>query len=79
MIAPPNLEGGQSTTRPRRFNDQYYEWWKTRMFDFIMAEDSELMNVIFDGPHVPVKEVKEGKITKLIAKTRTVSQLLRSK
>ncbi|PHU07745.1 Cysteine-rich repeat secretory protein 38 [Capsicum chinense] len=39
MIAPPNLEEGQSTTRPRRFNSQYYEWWKTRMFDFIMAED----------------------------------------
>ncbi|KAM3216412.1 hypothetical protein P3L10_025853 [Capsicum annuum] len=79
MIAPPYLEEEQSTTRPRRFNGQYYEWWKTRMFDFIMAEDSELMNVILDGPHVPVKEVKEGEITKLIAKTRTVSQLLRSK
>ncbi|XP_070020634.1 uncharacterized protein [Nicotiana sylvestris] len=42
MAAPPNFEEGQSTYRPPRFNGQYYWWWKTRMCDFIMAEDFEL-------------------------------------
>ena len=37
------------------------------MFDFIMAEDSELMYVVFDGPHVPAKE---GDVTKMVIKSR---------
>ncbi|XP_075098904.1 uncharacterized protein LOC142175803 [Nicotiana tabacum] len=50
MAAPPNFEEGQSTYRPPRFNGQYYGWWMTRMHDFIMAEDSELWDVICDVP-----------------------------
>ncbi|XP_070013070.1 uncharacterized protein [Nicotiana sylvestris] len=49
MAAPPNFEDGQSTYRPPRFNGQYYDWWKTRMYDFIMAEDLELWDIICDG------------------------------
>nr|XP_009773623.1 PREDICTED: uncharacterized protein LOC104223820 [Nicotiana sylvestris] len=59
MVAPPNIEEGQSTYKPSRFNGQYYGWWKTRMHDFIMAEDSELWDIICDGPHVPMKKVEE--------------------
>ncbi|XP_070002710.1 uncharacterized protein [Nicotiana sylvestris] len=59
MATPPNFEKGQSTYRPPRFNGQYYGWWKTRMHDFIMAEDSELWDVICDGPHVPMKKLGE--------------------
>ncbi|XP_070017888.1 uncharacterized protein [Nicotiana sylvestris] len=59
MDAPPNFEEGQSTYRPPRFNGQYYGWWKTRMHDFIMAENSELWDVICDGPHVPMKKLGE--------------------
>ncbi|XP_070006052.1 uncharacterized protein [Nicotiana sylvestris] len=57
MAAPPNFEEGQSMYRPPRFNGQYYGWWKTRMHDFIIAEDSELWDVICDGPFVPMKTV----------------------
>ncbi|XP_075078132.1 uncharacterized protein LOC142164285 [Nicotiana tabacum] len=49
--------------RPPRFNGQYYGWWKTRMHDFIMAEDSELWDVICDGPFVPMKTGGEGIVT----------------
>ncbi|XP_070005005.1 structural maintenance of chromosomes protein 3-like [Nicotiana sylvestris] len=59
MAAPPNFEEGQSTYRPPRFNGQYYGWWKTRMHDFMMAEDSELWDIICDGPHVPMKKLEE--------------------
>ncbi|XP_070022578.1 uncharacterized protein [Nicotiana sylvestris] len=59
MAAPPNFEEGQLTYRPPRFNGQYYGWWKTRMYDFMMAEDSELWDIICDGPHVPMKKLKE--------------------
>ncbi|XP_070006495.1 uncharacterized protein [Nicotiana sylvestris] len=59
MAAPPNFEEGQSTYRPPRFNGRYYSWWKTRMHDFIMTEDSELCDVICDGPYVPMKMVGE--------------------
>ncbi|XP_070015969.1 uncharacterized protein [Nicotiana sylvestris] len=59
MAAPPNFEEGQSTNKPPRFNSQYYGWRKTRMHDFIMAEDSELWDIICDGPHVPMKKLGE--------------------
>ncbi|XP_070054377.1 uncharacterized protein [Nicotiana tomentosiformis] len=68
MAAPPNFEEGQSTYRPPRFNGQYYGWWKTRMHDFIMAEDSELWNVICDGPFVSTKNSGDPAVT--IPKTR---------
>lgn len=38
MTAPSNLEEGQSTTRPPKFNGECYGWWKTRMHDYIMEE-----------------------------------------
>nr|XP_033510475.1 uncharacterized protein LOC117275289 [Nicotiana tomentosiformis] len=68
MATPPNFEEGQSTYRPPKFNGQYYCWWKTRMHDFIMVEDLELLDVIFDGPFVLMKTIGEGTIT--IPKTR---------
>ncbi|XP_070028621.1 intracellular protein transport protein USO1-like [Nicotiana sylvestris] len=68
MAAPPNFEEGQSTYRPPRFNGQYYGWWKTRIHNFIMAEDSELWDVICDGPYVPTKKVGYPPVT--MSKTR---------
>ncbi|XP_019237318.1 PREDICTED: uncharacterized protein LOC109217516 [Nicotiana attenuata] len=68
MAAPPIFEEGQSTYRPPRFNNRYYAWWKTRMHDFIMDEDSELWDVVCDGPFVPMKAVGEG--TRTVPKTR---------
>ncbi|XP_075088271.1 uncharacterized protein LOC142170291 [Nicotiana tabacum] len=68
MAAPPNVEEGQSPYGPPRFNGQYYGWWKTRMHDFIMAEDSELWDVICDGPYVPTKMV--GDPPETVLKTR---------
>ncbi|XP_070022263.1 uncharacterized protein [Nicotiana sylvestris] len=59
MAAPPNFEEGQSTYRPPRFNGQYYGWWKTRMHDSIMAKNSELWDIICDGPHVLMKKLEE--------------------
>ena len=40
------------------------------MHDFLMAEDSQLWDIVLDGPHVPTKEVKDGEITKVVPKTR---------
>lgn len=68
MAAPLNLEEGQSSTRPPRFNGQFYSWWKTRMFGFLMAEDSELCDIVLDGPHVLTIEIKEGEINKTVPK-----------
>nr|XP_009622274.1 uncharacterized protein LOC104113718 [Nicotiana tomentosiformis] len=68
MVAPPNFEEGQSTYKPPSFNGQYYGWRKTRMHDFIMVEDSELSDLICDGPFVPMKTVGEG--TTIVPKMR---------
>ncbi|XP_075099041.1 uncharacterized protein LOC142175931 [Nicotiana tabacum] len=68
MAAPPKFEECQSTYRPPRFNGQYYGWWKIRMHDFIMAEDSELWDVICDGPFVPTKKIGDPALT--VPKTR---------
>nr|XP_016493832.1 PREDICTED: uncharacterized protein LOC107813133 [Nicotiana tabacum] len=74
MDAPPNFEEGQSTYRPLRFNGQYYGCWKTRMHNFIMAEDSELCDVICDGPFVPTKNL--GDLAVAIPKKRMNSMTL---
>nr|XP_009781946.1 PREDICTED: uncharacterized protein LOC104230768 [Nicotiana sylvestris] len=63
MAPPPNFEEGQSTYRPPKFNRQYYGWWKTRMHDFIMAEDSELWDVICDSPYIPTKNARDLPLT----------------
>ncbi|XP_075088150.1 uncharacterized protein LOC142170202 [Nicotiana tabacum] len=66
MASPLNFEEEQSTYRPPIFNGQYYGWWKTGLHNFIMAEDSELWDVICDGPFVPMKTVVEGTSAKEI-------------
>lgn len=70
IVAPTNLEQGQSTTRPSRLNGQFYDWWKTRMYDFILDEDNELWYIVLDGLHVLMNKVKEGDIIRLVPKTR---------
>ena len=40
------------------------------MRDYLMAEDSEVWNVICKGPNVPTLEVKDGEVTRVIPKTR---------
>ncbi|KAH0645174.1 hypothetical protein KY284_033058 [Solanum tuberosum] len=72
MVAPLNLEEGQSSTRPPHFNGQFYNWWKIRMHDFLIAEDSELWDIVLDGPLILIVEVevKDGEITKVVLKTR---------
>ncbi|KAH0717219.1 hypothetical protein KY285_013250 [Solanum tuberosum] len=70
MTASPNLEEGKSTTCPSRFNDMCYWWWKTRMHDYIMAKDSELCDLVLNGPYIPTKNVKEIDLTQEVPKCR---------
>ncbi|XP_015078308.1 uncharacterized protein LOC107022115 [Solanum pennellii] len=70
MAAPFNLEEGRSSTRPPRFNGHFYSWWKFRMHDFLMAEDSELWDIVLDGPFIPMIEEKDGQKTRLVPKPR---------
>ncbi|XP_049342929.1 uncharacterized protein LOC125807259 [Solanum verrucosum] len=70
MAAPANMEEGQSSTRPPRFNGQCYGWWKNRMHDYINAKDTELWDVILDGPYIPTKDVKYGELTTIVIKTK---------
>nr|XP_033517646.1 uncharacterized protein LOC117281897 [Nicotiana tomentosiformis] len=56
------VEEGQSTYRPPRLNGQYYGWWKTKMHDFIMTEDSKLWDIICDGPFIPTKNLGDPAI-----------------
>ena len=69
MAAPLNLEEGQSSHRPPRFNGQFYSWWKVRMHDYLMVEDSE-WDIILDGPFVPMMEEKDGEKTITVPKPR---------
>ena len=70
MAAPLNLEEGQLSNRPPRFNGHFYSWWKVRMYDYLMAEDSELWDIVLDGPFVPTIEEKDGEKTILVPKPR---------
>ncbi|XP_069150922.1 sporulation-specific protein 15-like [Solanum lycopersicum] len=69
MAAPLNLEEGQSSHRPPRFNGHFYSWWKVRMHDYLMVEDSE-WDIILDGPFVPMMEEKDGEKTITVPKPR---------
>ena len=40
------------------------------MHDFLMAEDSELWDIVLDGPFIPVIEEKDWEKTSLIPKAR---------
>ncbi|XP_049349519.1 uncharacterized protein LOC125814108 [Solanum verrucosum] len=40
------------------------------MHDYINAEDTELWDIILDGPYIPTKEVKDGELTTTVVKTR---------
>ena len=66
MATPLNLEESQSSTRPPRFNGHFSSWWKVRMYDFLMAEDSELWDIVLDGPFIPMIEEKDGENTRLV-------------
>lgn len=69
MTAPLNLKEGQLSIRPPRFNEKFYSWWKTNIMTFfLMVKDSQLWNIMLDGPHVPTLEVKNGEITQVVPK-----------
>ncbi|XP_069148130.1 MAR-binding filament-like protein 1 [Solanum lycopersicum] len=70
MAAPLNLEEGQSSTRPPRFHEHFYIWWKFRMHDFLMAEDNKLWDIVLDGPFIPMIEENDGEKTSLVPKPR---------
>ena len=40
------------------------------MHDFLMAEDSELWDIVLDGPFIPMIEEKDGENTRLVPKPR---------
>lgn len=40
------------------------------MQDFLIAEDSELWDIVLDGPYIHIVEVKEWQMTKLVPKAR---------
>lgn len=40
------------------------------MYDFVMAKDGELMDIILNGPCVSIREVKKKEVTRLVPKTR---------
>ncbi|WMV08215.1 hypothetical protein MTR67_001600 [Solanum verrucosum] len=40
------------------------------MHDYINIKDTELWDVILDGPYIPTKDVVDGELTKVIPKTR---------
>lgn len=63
MSYEPSLGHGQGKqfNRPPILNEQYYSWVRTRMQEFIQAEDFELCVRITNGPLTPNVTNSEGK------------------
>ena len=63
---PPIAHGqGQHINRTPLFNGEYYSQWKTRMEDFIQAEDYELWVRITNGPLIPtITDSESNKVPK---------------
>ena len=70
MVSLLDKQRNQSPARPPLFDSKLYKYWKIRMRDYLMAEDSEVWDVICKGPFVPTMEVKDGEVTRVIPKTR---------
>ncbi|CAH9126268.1 unnamed protein product [Cuscuta epithymum] len=62
MNTVDRLEEGYSTVRPPMFNGQFYQFWKSRMENFIKADNYQVWNVIEGGDNVITKLNGEGKI-----------------
>ncbi|XP_069150771.1 uncharacterized protein [Solanum lycopersicum] len=69
MAAPLNLEERQSSNRPPHLNGHFYSLWNVRMHYYFMAKDSELWDIVLDGPFVPTMEEKDGEKTILFPKS----------
>lgn len=61
MATSPSLEGKFTIYTPR-LNCKCYRWWKIRPHYYIMAKDSELQDIVIQGPHIPTKNVKKDLI-----------------
>ncbi|WMV41188.1 hypothetical protein MTR67_034573 [Solanum verrucosum] len=70
MTTPVSMQRSQSPTRPPLLNGQFYKHWKIRMRDYLMADAIEVWDVICKCPYVPIMEVKDGEVTRVIPKTR---------
>ncbi|CAH9084228.1 unnamed protein product, partial [Cuscuta europaea] len=62
MNTVERLEDGYSTQRPPLFNGKFYQFWKSRMENFIKAENYQVWNVIEVGDNIITKEDAEGKV-----------------
>lgn len=40
------------------------------MHDYVMAKDNELWDTVLDEPYIPMNEVKDSDVTKLVPKTQ---------
>ncbi|XP_069150334.1 uncharacterized protein [Solanum lycopersicum] len=70
MVSLLDKQRNQSPARPPLFDSKLYKYWKIRMRDYLMAEDSEVWDVICKCPYVSTMEVKDGEVTRVIPKTR---------
>ena len=70
MDSQLNKQRKQSSTRPPLVYDNLYKQWKIRMRAFLIAEDSEVWEVICKGSYVPTMEFKDLEVTRVIPKTR---------
>ena len=64
--SPTHLVGeGQSIVRPLLFNGENYAYWKTRMRQFIQANDYKAWRVIVNGPILLTKKMRDDEIVKI--------------
>ena len=56
-----NFTEGASTTRPPLYAGTNYNYWKTRMLNYLLAVDLELYFVITKGPKILTKKDSNNK------------------
>lgn len=52
-------ENSQYSTRPPTFNNDstQFEWWKSKMYSYIIGLDDELWNILEDGLNIEVNSI----------------------
>lgn len=70
MAAPPNLEEGQTSTRPPASMVTTMDGERIKCMTISIMKTLKLWVIILDGPYIPMKEVKDETLTTYVVKTR---------
>ena len=57
------LPEGASSNRPPGFNGNHYYYWKNKMRLFLESQDTDIWEIVENGPYIPMTTFDDGTVT----------------